>query len=269
MRIIMNDPSLHVLQSSEIIFASYCKNTSPSILQQYAGYHAIFITVYQECPRVRLVPSTSDDLGFHFQKKLNHGISESIPSSSFIVLFTTSQLNRFFSKYSNFYKSAPHSYPTAFLNHFIESLMQWSNPGFIPLSTLIEHKFDEILLVLHQQLQLPLQQLIGNEWKNPLLLHPKQAGFMQLPLKQWASHENKSLSTFKRHFKTVYGIPPARYMRKLKLEQARRELMEGRNPSQIYMDYGYESLSNFTQAFKKTFGYTPGQARKKYRNPFD
>ena len=38
-----------------------------------------------------------------------------------------------------------------------------------------------------------------------------------------------------------------------------RELLLNSNatPSEIYMDFGYDSLSNFSAAFKNEFGYSP------------
>jgi AraC-like DNA-binding protein len=46
----------------------------------------------------------------------------------------------------------------------------------------------------------------------------------------------------------------------MRLKNARKILSSNKvKPSEIFMDFGYDSLSNFSTAFKKEFGYSPKQ----------
>lgn len=79
----------------------------------------------------------------------------------------------------------------------------------------------------------------------------------QLTLDELAFLANRSLSSFKRDFQKAYGLSPQKYIRDRRLEMACTELAEGKLASQLYLDYGYQHLSNFNTAFKRKFGVTP------------
>ena len=67
-----------------------------------------------------------------------------------------------------------------------------------------------------------------------------------------------SLSTFKRQFEKEYNTNPGKWFQKKRLYQAKVIIESGeKSPSQIYFDFGYKSLSNFSIAFKKEFGFSP------------
>lgn len=69
---------------------------------------------------------------------------------------------------------------------------------------------------------------------------------------------NMSLSTFKRQFEKEYNTNPGKWFQKKRLYQAKVIIESGeKSPSQIYFDFGYKSLSNFSIAFKKEFGFSP------------
>ena len=71
---------------------------------------------------------------------------------------------------------------------------------------------------------------------------------------------NMSASTFKRKFISIYQESPGKWFRQKRLNKARELLLNSKaTPSEIYMDFGYDSLSNFSTAFKNEFGYSPKQ----------
>ncbi|MDR3713500.1 MAG: AraC family transcriptional regulator [Puia sp.] len=68
----------------------------------------------------------------------------------------------------------------------------------------------------------------------------------------------RSLSAFKRDFKTIFNETPNRWLVQKRLQEAHFLLdKKNKKPSEIYLDLGFEDLSHFSFAFKKLFGMTP------------
>src|SRR5690606_31502312 len=78
-----------------------------------------------------------------------------------------------------------------------------------------------------------------------------------LTVSQLAFLCNMSVSTFKRTFEKIFGMPPKKYFREYKLNRSMIMLKEGKRPTEIYFELGYESLSAFSSEFKKHFGVSP------------
>jgi AraC-like DNA-binding protein len=69
---------------------------------------------------------------------------------------------------------------------------------------------------------------------------------------------NMSLSTFKRKFARIYGVPPNKWLLQKRMELAADLLLHQREkPSEVYHKVGYENHSSFTQSFKQVYGVTP------------
>ena len=65
-----------------------------------------------------------------------------------------------------------------------------------------------------------------------------------------------------RLFKELTGIPPAEYIRKLRLSEAAKRLKNGkRRITDIAMTLGFESIDGFTRSFFREFGMTPSKYR--------
>ena len=67
---------------------------------------------------------------------------------------------------------------------------------------------------------------------------------------------------FLRVFKNTFGISPYQYQKRMRLEQARLDLMQGRDILETAIRFGYFNVQSFTKAFKSTFGQTPGTIKK-------
>jgi len=69
---------------------------------------------------------------------------------------------------------------------------------------------------------------------------------------------NLSLSTFKRRFIKIYGIPPGKWLLQKRMELAGELISKnGERPGEVYHKVGYENHSSFSQSFKQYFGVTP------------
>jgi AraC-like DNA-binding protein len=81
-----------------------------------------------------------------------------------------------------------------------------------------------------------------------------------LPLEKFGYLTGRSLTTFKKDFKKAFNTSPGRWLTHKRLELAHYQIVEQRKkPSEVYLDAGFEDLSHFSFAFKKQYGYPPGQ----------
>jgi AraC family transcriptional regulator, exoenzyme S synthesis regulatory protein ExsA len=80
-------------------------------------------------------------------------------------------------------------------------------------------------------------------------------------LERFAYLTGRSLSAFKRDFKTVFQETPSRWLVRRRLQEAHFLLNKKRQkPTDIYLDLGFENLTHFSFAFKKLFGINPSEA---------
>ncbi|QRR01383.1 AraC family transcriptional regulator [Dyadobacter sandarakinus] len=87
-----------------------------------------------------------------------------------------------------------------------------------------------------------------------------------IPLSSFAKLAGRSLSTFKRDFTKIFETTPEKWLQQKRLEEAhyliaKREM----RPSEVYLEVGFENLSHFSFAFKKTFGLTPSELTEQNR----
>ena len=62
----------------------------------------------------------------------------------------------------------------------------------------------------------------------------------------------------KQRFKQVYGYHLYEFYNKQRLEKAKELIAQGATPKEAGYSIGFSDVSNFTKAFKKEYGYTPG-----------
>ncbi|WP_144980997.1 helix-turn-helix domain-containing protein [Halomonas sp. C22] len=77
-----------------------------------------------------------------------------------------------------------------------------------------------------------------------------------------AARAAMSPSTLVRHFKLAYGCSPTDYLRRLRLNRARKLLLDGHTIQQAAHLSGYRHTSNFTTAFRRAFGVSPSALTK-------
>jgi AraC-like DNA-binding protein len=99
------------------------------------------------------------------------------------------------------------------------------------------------------------------EAENILLAHLQKT----LPsLEQIAHSIALSESTFKRHFKAIFGKSIYEYYLEKKMDLAKQLMIENTlTVNDTAERLGYEKVSNFIEIFKKHHGYSPGMLKKK------
>lgn len=80
-----------------------------------------------------------------------------------------------------------------------------------------------------------------------------------LTVNEIADHVGYSLNHFCRVFTLCKGISIMEYIRKRKISLAAMELFKGKKIIDIAFEYGFETPSGFSKAFRKVFGYSPTQ----------
>jgi AraC-like DNA-binding protein len=75
---------------------------------------------------------------------------------------------------------------------------------------------------------------------------------------EMAKRAGMSVSAFHHHFKLVTASSPLQYLKRIRLDRARRLMAhDGYNASTAARAVGYESRSQFSREFKQLFGVTP------------
>jgi len=78
-----------------------------------------------------------------------------------------------------------------------------------------------------------------------------------VPVEKFAQLTGRSLAAFKRDFQKIFALSPRQWLQEKRLTEARHLLEKNKKSSSIYLDLGFESLSHFSNAFKKKFGKAP------------
>ncbi|MDC7999884.1 AraC family transcriptional regulator [Aequorivita todarodis] len=149
----------------------------------------------------------------------------------------------------------------AYITSYLNSLSTISDAPPIFMENLLSVKFEELMLYLIQKYGRRFEQYLyslisseGSTFKKVV----ESKVHSNLRLAEVAFLCNMSLSTFKRNFIKEYKTSPGKWFQDKRLQKAKRLLEEGIcKPSELYLEFGYNNLSNFSIAFKNKFGFSP------------
>lgn len=184
-----------------------------------------------------------------------------------LFFFSERILTDFLNKYTNNVKPYQEESPYFLIENddyiagFINSLSAEIFNNHSLSDALLVLKFEEIMLYLlnkyGNKFEYYLHSLISKE-VSPFKNVVESNVHSNLKLEEIAFLCNMSLSTFKRHFTNEYNEAPGKWLQDKRLQKA-KELLQGGElkASDIYLDIGYNNLSNFSAAFKNKFGISP------------
>jgi len=113
-------------------------------------------------------------------------------------------------------------------------------------------KLYSLLIVAENDEDLQLRKAVESNIGNPVTV--EELAFLC----------NCSLSTFKRRFKSIYNLPPQKWLLEQKMQLAADLLKHPQEkPGIVYQKVGYENHSSFTQSFKKQYGMTPREYQER------
>lgn len=149
-----------------------------------------------------------------------------------------------------------------FITSFVASISSILNLKSDASLALLNVKFEEIMLYLSHKYGssfINYIQTLADSKNNSTIKKIVEANvYSNLSVVEIAFLANMSLSTFKRHFEKEYQAQPGKWLQKKRLLLAKKTLAKGaKKPSDIFADFGYNNLSNFSAAFKSEFGYSP------------
>lgn len=149
--------------------------------------------------------------------------------------------------------------PSGLLPHFYLSLLPYYGHGKLS-EPFADVKREELLIILLQN-QPELAGLLFN-YDLPDKINLEE--FMNrnyqfnVSMQRFAYLTGRSLSAFKRDFKSTFHETPNRWLVQKRLQEAYFLISKkGKKSSDIYLDLGFETLSHFSYAFKKQFRVTP------------
>jgi len=186
-----------------------------------------------------------------------------------LFFFSEKKLKEFVEKHTENSKIVKEETPyfiirnDSYISSYLNSLSTISEAPTVFADNLLSVKFEELMLYLLQKygrkFELYLHSLIIKE-TSPFKKIVESKIHSNLKLEEIAFLCNMSLSTFKRHFIKEYKTSPGKWLQDKRLQKA-KETLEHDNlkPSDIYFDFGYNNLSNFSIAFKNKFGFNPSE----------
>ncbi len=215
-----------------------------------------------------------------FAKKGAHIMTEVVSSTSLyrtVLFFIGDQfLKNFLIEHLSLYHSARkrqnHS-PAVFkinLSPLLQTSIQSALPYFLFSSnysaSLIRLKMQEVLLNiidadnegtfagflqdLYANRRQDLRQLMDDNYKKPVTID------------ELAALSGRSLSSFKRDFKSIFDDSPKRWINNRRLETARLLLANSdMNITEVCFEVGFENISYFSQLFKKKFGLSHSKSQ--------
>ena len=186
-----------------------------------------------------------------------------------LFFFSEKKLKEFLEKHTENKETVKDEIPyfiignDAYITSYLNSLSTISKAPTVFMENLLAVKFEELMLYLINKygdtFKLYLQSLIVKE-TSPFKKIVESKIHSNLKLEEIAFLCNMSLSTFKRHFIKEYKVSPGKWLQDKRLKKAKETLEEGDlKPSDIYLDFGYNNLSNFSVAFKNKFGFNPSE----------
>lgn len=154
------------------------------------------------------------------------------------------------------------------VHSFFKSMLPYFNAVHVPDQSLLKLKFSELILTL-----------ADNKANEELLcyfcmlLHAPQAVYLQsvmednfcfnLKMEDFAKLSYRSLSAFKRDFVQVYNTSPGKWIMRKRLDHAKHLLtIKGKSVSDSAFESGFESVSHFSRAFSKQFGFPPSSIKR-------
>ena len=99
-----------------------------------------------------------------------------------------------------------------------------------------------------------------------ITLYIKQNAALSPSLSDLSEQFNISVSTIERMFRRELGLRPAKYLKLIRLQHARRLLDNGSSLTQACFESGFGDYSHFIKDFRLQYNVTPGEYQRRSEN---
>lgn len=149
--------------------------------------------------------------------------------------------------------------PTPDITGLFLSMRPYLHSTRKPSQTMVELKRNEALQAILDIVPESPATLFDfiDPWKIDLKDFMEENYLEEMSIEELALYSGRSLSTFKRDFKKISELTPERWIMQRRLKDAQKFLLKGKKPQEFYIELGFKSLSNFSNAYKKQFGHAP------------
>lgn len=87
-----------------------------------------------------------------------------------------------------------------------------------------------------------------------------------ITVEELAELASMSAPTFHRHFRAVTGMSPIQFQKRIRLQEARRQLLtDNEGAANVAIKVGYDSPSQFSREYRRLFGAPPAQDTSRLR----
>jgi AraC-like DNA-binding protein len=148
---------------------------------------------------------------------------------------------------------------------YLESLKPYFNESNKIEGNLIKIKLLELLFDLASADENMLQQLLQlkKQVRSNISTIIEDNLMNPVSLKNLAYLSGRSLSSFKREFRTIYNMSPAHWIRERRLQKAKELLINSSmSVTDVCFITGFESVAHFSRNFKAHFGYSPSSYKQ-------
>lgn len=159
-------------------------------------------------------------------------------------------------------------YDDAMLKSFYQSIISYFVSAEDVPEELLELKFRELLLhILHNPSNKDLHCFFHSlkEQRAASIKEIMENNFAyNLSIEAYAKMTNRSISSFKRDFQTLFQTTPGRWLMDKKLAHAKKLLMQSTDTiASIAFNSGFENSAHFSRLFRQKTGLTPMEYRRK------
>ncbi|MDR3142566.1 MAG: AraC family transcriptional regulator [Tannerellaceae bacterium] len=146
------------------------------------------------------------------------------------------------------------------IRSLFESMTPYFDSPIPPTSELLKLKMTEGVLVLLNTDKNVYASLFdfAEPWKIDILDFMNENFMYDLSVEALASYTGRSLASFKRDFRKISPLSPEKWLIEKRLKVAHDKISkENKKVSDVYLEVGFKSLSHFSTAFKRQYGFPP------------
>lgn len=151
-------------------------------------------------------------------------------------------------------------------SYFLSFLSYISNAGH-EVTKLTELKFRELIMIVAT---IPQNEGLAKYFHDvcirsrPSIRDVMESNFTYpMNLEEYARLSGRSLSVFKKDFKTIYKTTPGRWLTQKRLEYGKFLLESANMPvTEVMLECGLKNSSHFSRAFKEQYGVSPAEVKK-------